>query len=79
MIWSMIFYGCPGFYWDGHQHFRTGFLLGERYPTHQNDRYDVCIPGFACVLERKKWHSSTKVVLPENENPAGRRRRPFQY
>ena len=23
--------------------------------------------------------SSTKVVLPENENPASRRRRPFQY
>ena len=23
--------------------------------------------------------SSTKVVLPENENPAGRPRRPFQY
>ena len=23
--------------------------------------------------------SSTKVVLPENENPAGRRPRPFQY
>ena len=23
--------------------------------------------------------SSTKVVLPENENPAGRQRRPFQY
>ena len=23
--------------------------------------------------------SSTKVVLPENDNPAGRHRRPFQY
>ena len=23
--------------------------------------------------------SSTKVVLPENKNPTGRRRRPFQY
>ena len=41
---------------------------------------DFYVPRFAYLLERKRLRSSsTRVVLPENENPVGSRRLPFQY
>ena len=61
------FYCCPGCYWDGHHHFRRGF---NDTPVIKNDRHSFWAAADRC--------SSTKAVLPENENPSGRRRRPFQ-
>ena len=46
----------------------------------------TAVPVLKLYYQRTKIHqvaengrSSTKVVLPENENPSGRRERPFQY
>ena len=47
---------------------------------------ETAVPALKLYYQRTKIQpaakdggSSTKVVLPENENPAGRRRRRFQY
>ena len=68
-------------------------------PLTKSERYNVDVPGFACLLETRggvpvlklyykrtkiqpaagDGRSSIKIVPPENEYSAGRRRRPFQY
>ena len=74
-----LFNGCPGLYWDGHQHFRTVFLLGKRHPTHQK-RWVLFLDSSVCLhAGAQEMASSLKVKLPENDNPAGRLRRPFQH
>ena len=56
-----------------------GFHLESDTPLTKSDRYDFYPSGLACLLacllEQNRRRSSTKVVLPENETPAGRRRR----